>query len=64
MVVLIVAVAVLGFQWIQVRKTQIKSETIVKCADVAARAGNDENPFNGGVYQFCIDDNGYETVLK
>ena len=63
-IALVVIIGVLGFLWIKTRQTQIKQDAIIRCGQIAAESGTKEAPFNGGLYQICLEDNGYTTVLK
>lgn len=63
-VVIALVIGVIGWQWIQTKKSEVQTNTIIRCGEIAAETGTEEFPFNGGVYQICMEDNGLETVVK
>jgi hypothetical protein len=52
-----------GMKWYEIRKEQVRNEAIVRCLEMAAQSGTEENPFNGAADQICMEDIGYPTIL-
>lgn len=64
---IIIAMIIIGIavmQYVEVQKDIGDKAAIQGCAEVASKSGTPENPFNGAIYQVCMQDKGFNTVLK
>ncbi|MBP9691007.1 hypothetical protein KBD81_02905 [Candidatus Woesebacteria bacterium] len=64
---IVIALVVLGLaviQYVSLQKDMNDKQAIQGCAEVAAKSGTEGNPFNGAIYQVCMQDKGFGTVLK
>ena len=63
-IIVAIVIGFIGWQWINTKKSELEKNTIIRCGEIGAKTGNTDNPFNGAVYQICMEDNGYKTVVK
>ena len=60
----VIAAAVTSWRFVDAKNSENRMNAVQECADVAAKSGTAEYPFNGGVYTICMDDKGIPSSVK